>query len=71
MLIYEYKCLDGRRVSEIFLRSADSEGVECTSCGGEKLERLFSASCAIRIGGASAPGKACCSMTEGCGVGGG
>ena len=53
--------------AEIFLRSADNEGVECTNCGSKKLERLFSASCTIRIGGASAPGRTCCSMAESCG----
>jgi putative FmdB family regulatory protein len=65
MPIYEYKCLDCGKVSEIFLRSPNSEGAKCPICGSENLERLLSASYAIRMN-ATMPGRTCCGRTERC-----
>jgi len=65
MPIYEYRCLDCGKVSEVFLRSPDSKDIECPSCGGKNLERVLSASYAIRTD-SSMPGRTCCGRTERC-----
>jgi len=65
MPIYEYKCLDCGRISEIFLRSPNIETIECPICGSKDLEKLLSASYAIRMD-ASMPGRTCCGRTERC-----
>ena len=65
MPIYEYRCLHCGKVSEIFLRSPDSQDVECPSCGGKDMEKLLSASYAIRMG-SSTSGRTCCGRTERC-----
>ena len=65
MPIYDYKCRECGRVSEIFLRSADSEDIKCPDCGSKNLEKLISASYMIRMN-ASMPGTTCCGRTERC-----
>ena len=65
MPIYDFKCLECGKVSEIFLRSADGQATCCPDCGSENLERLVSGSYMIRAG-ASAPGTTCCGRTERC-----
>ena len=65
MPIYEYRCLECGKVSEIFLHSFSSENVECPICGSKNLEKLLSASYAIRMS-ASMPGTTCCGGTERC-----
>lgn len=65
MPIYEYKCLECGKISEIFLRSPDTENVECPICGSKSLQKLLSASYAIRMD-ASMPGRTCCGRTERC-----
>ena len=64
MPIYDYKCGDCGKVSEIFLRSADSE-VRCPDCSSENMQKLVSASYMIRTD-TSAPGTTCCGRTERC-----
>ena len=64
MPIYDYKCGDCGKVSEIFLRSADSE-VRCPGCSSENMQRLVSASYMIKMD-TSAPGSTCCGRTERC-----
>jgi len=65
MPIYEYKCLDCGRISEILLRSPNTETIECPICGSKNLQKLLSASYAIRMD-ASMPGRTCCGRTERC-----
>ena len=65
MPIYDYKCQDCGKVSELFLRSADSEDIKCPDCGSKNLEKLISASYMIRMN-ASMPGTTCCGRTEQC-----
>jgi putative FmdB family regulatory protein len=65
MPIYEYKCQECGKVSEIFLRSLNSQNAQCPVCGSRKLERLLSASYALRID-TLAPGTTCCGRTERC-----
>ncbi len=65
MPIYEYRCLECGRNSEIFLRSLNSQNVQCSVCGSRKLERLLSASYTLKTD-ASTPGTTCCGRTERC-----
>jgi putative FmdB family regulatory protein len=65
MPIYDYKCQECGKVSEIFQHGLSNKVIKCPSCGSEKLERLFSASYMIRMD-ASTPGTTCCGRTERC-----
>lgn len=65
MPIYEYRCSDCGKISEIFLRNPGSESIKCPVCGSKNLERLLSASYNIRMS-TSTPGKTCCGRTERC-----
>ena len=64
MPIYEYRCLECGKISEIFLRSSN-ESVACPICGSKNLEKLLSASYAIKMN-APVPGRTCCGRTERC-----
>jgi putative FmdB family regulatory protein len=63
--LYDFKCHDCGRVSEILLRSESGKGVSCPDCGSHDLERLMSASFAVKTGD-SEPGGTCCGRTERC-----
>ncbi len=65
MPIYEYRCLDCGKISEILLRNPGSEDIECPMCGSENLEKLLSASYAIKMN-SSMPGRTCCGRIERC-----
>jgi putative FmdB family regulatory protein len=65
MPVYDYRCRDCGKVSEIFLRSLDAQSIKCPDCGSENLEKLVSASYMIKME-ASAPGLTCCGRTERC-----
>ena len=65
MPIYEYKCQECGKISEMFIRSPNGESIKCPICGSMSLERLLSASYAVRMD-ASTPGKTCCGRTERC-----
>jgi putative FmdB family regulatory protein len=65
MPIYEYKCQECGRISEIFLRSLNSQDIQCPACGSYKLDRLLSASYALKTD-ASTHGTTCCGKTERC-----
>jgi putative FmdB family regulatory protein len=65
MPIYEYKCQECGRISEIFLRSPSSENAQCPACGSYKLDKLLSASYTLKTR-ASTPGTTCCGRAERC-----
>ena len=65
MPIYEYRCLSCGKISGIFLRSSESEDIECPMCGSENLEKLLPASYAIKMN-SSIPGRTCCGKMERC-----
>ncbi len=65
MPIYEYRCLECGKISEILLRNLGSENVKCPVCGSENLEKLLSASYTIRISSPT-PGRTCCGRAERC-----
>ncbi len=65
MPIYDYKCRECGKISEVFLHNPDSGPIRCPSCGSENLERIFSSSYMIRTE-ASAPGGTCCGRETRC-----
>ena len=65
MPIYDFKCQECGKVSEIFIRGKDSEKIKCPVCGSDNMERLITASYMIKVG-TSASGTTCCGRTERC-----
>ena len=65
MPIYDFKCKKCGKVSEVFVRSADSQDVSCPDCGSSNLERLFSSSYLVKTGSPSS-GATCCGRAERC-----
>ena len=65
MPIYEYRCKECQRVSEVFIRSAEGGAIRCPHCGSESLDRLVTASYLIRTD-ASASGTTCCGRDSRC-----
>lgn len=65
MPIYEYRCLECGKISEILLRNPDSGSIKCPVCGSENLEKLLSASYTIRMSGPTL-GRTCCGRAERC-----
>ena len=65
MPIYDFRCRDCGRVSEILVRGAEGEPPQCTGCGSENMERLISASYMIRMD-APKSGTTCCGREERC-----
>lgn len=65
MPIHEYTCLECGSLPEIFLRTLDSQGVQCPVCGSDKLETLLSATHALKTG-ACVAGTTCCGNMERC-----
>jgi hypothetical protein len=53
------------RVSEIFLRSLNSQNIQCPVCGSYKLDRLLSASYTVKIDTPNL-GSTCCGRAERC-----
>lgn len=65
MPIYDFRCQQCGKVSEIFVRSVGGHATRCPDCDSENLERLISASYVIRMD-TPMPGTTCCSRTERC-----
>jgi putative FmdB family regulatory protein len=65
MPIYEYRCLECGKISEVFLHTPNSDSIECPICGSKNVERLLSASYAIKMGD-SMLGRTCCGRMERC-----
>jgi putative FmdB family regulatory protein len=65
MPIYDFKCRDCGKVSEILVRGADGRPAQCTGCGSENLERLISASYIIKTE-VPTSGATCCGRAERC-----
>jgi len=64
MPIYDFKCRECSRVSEIFVRGAN-QTARCPNCGSNNMERLISASYMIKMSTSDA-GTTCCGRTERC-----
>jgi putative FmdB family regulatory protein len=65
MPIYDYKCRECGRVSEVLQRSLEGEAIKCPHCGSEDVEKLMSASYMVRMG-RDGGGTTCCGSTERC-----
>jgi putative FmdB family regulatory protein len=65
MPIYDYKCRECGRVSEILVRNTDGQDVRCPACGGASMDRLISSSCLVKKS-PQAPGTTCCGREERC-----
>lgn len=65
MPVYDIKCNECGRVSEILLRGTDDKAIHCPGCGSENIERLIAAPNMIRME-APALGKTCCGRSERC-----
>ena len=65
MPIYDFKCQECGKVSEVFLRSADGQIPCCPDCGNENMEKLITSSYMIKMD-TSASGTTCCGRTERC-----
>lgn len=64
MPIFDYKCHQCNTVSELLMRVPEQH-VKCPNCGSADMERLVSASYAIKMDTA-APGTTCCGRAERC-----
>jgi putative FmdB family regulatory protein len=62
--IYDFRCLECGKVSEIFIRGSDQVAC-CSDCGSIKLERLVSSAYTVKAGNQSS-GSTCCGLTERC-----
>jgi putative FmdB family regulatory protein len=69
MPIYEYECSDCGKVNEFIINvGRNSDVLKCSSCGGEKLEKMISAanhSMGFSAGSAAPAGSTCCGSTPG------
>jgi putative FmdB family regulatory protein len=65
MPIYDYKCRDCGKVSEILILNTDSANIRCPGCGGNDLEKLISSSYMIKTDRPSSGGT-CCGRAERC-----
>ena len=67
MPIYEYRCRDCGKVSELLMGVTGRRQVKCSHCGSERMERLLSAPASVRVKGSpSASGSECCGLTNPC-----
>lgn len=64
MPIYDYKCLECGKISEIFVRGGE-QVLRCSDCGSIKLEKMISSAYMVKAG-SQASGSTCCGRTERC-----
>lgn len=64
MPIYDYRCLECGRVSEIIIRT-NEQIPGCLDCGSNNLEQLISSSYMIKMGG-QVSGLTCCGREDRC-----
>jgi putative FmdB family regulatory protein len=68
MPIYEYRCSNCGKTSEILVRT-NKEPVHCLYCGSADLKKLISSPAGIVMKGGSAgfgPTEGCCGITNPC-----
>jgi len=67
MPIYEYKCTECGRKTEILQKNLKQEDpITCPHCGSTRMEKLLSSPGAIRVGGSTSKGSTCCGRDERC-----
>jgi putative FmdB family regulatory protein len=66
MPIYDYRCQDCGKTSEILLHEVNNAKlITCPLCGSQRMERLLSASYLLQAE-TREPGKTCCGRSERC-----
>jgi len=65
MPILEYRCLQCGEISEVLVRSLESQNVQCPACGSYKLDKLTSTSYTLKTD-VPASGTTCCGRAERC-----
>jgi len=63
--IYDFKCKECGKVSEIIIRSTGVQDISCPGCGSNDMERLISSSYLVKAGSPSS-GATCCGRAERC-----
>jgi putative FmdB family regulatory protein len=63
--IYDFRCEQCGKISEIFVRSAADQDVGCPECGSGKMERLISSSYLVKTTDSSSE-TTCCGRAERC-----
>jgi len=67
MPIYEYRCNQCGKVSEILVGvGSDGKILTCKHCGSGDLEKILSVSSFTVTDGSRAPGTTCCGREERC-----
>jgi putative FmdB family regulatory protein len=64
MPIYDFRCRQCGKVSELFVRGGEQAPC-CPDCGSADLEKLLSSSYMIKMS-SQAPGTTCCGQAERC-----
>ena len=65
MPIYDYRCNQCGKISEILVRNSHEEGIRCPVCDSQSVERIISASYIVKTE-TRAPGATCCGRSERC-----
>jgi putative FmdB family regulatory protein len=71
MPLYEFRCLDCERESEVLVRSNNWQGTRCPHCGSEHLEKLLSSFASTTSESRGEPVAACTGNPGSCGRCGG
>jgi putative FmdB family regulatory protein len=67
MPIYEYRCQDCGKVTEVFVRMVNQEiDLSCFFCNSKNLQKIFSTPSYVRMGNSTSKGSTCCGATERC-----
>lgn len=67
MPIYEYRCKDCKKTSEILVNVSREDKIRCSYCGSDRLEKLISSSFTVSKANAdSASNASCCGATNPC-----
>ncbi|MFC2165434.1 zinc ribbon domain-containing protein [Acidobacteriota bacterium] len=67
MPIYEYKCQECGKVTEVFFRSLHQEiDLSCSHCNSKNLQKIFSTPSVVIAGDSSPAGLTCCGSSERC-----
>ena len=67
MPIYEYRCEDCKKISEVLVSASQGNSLKCCYCGSSRLEKIISSNFAVSKGkSGSASDASCCGATNPC-----